>query len=109
KKSIAGWSTRSSRAAWSRPRSSARSRSSASRRRRSRATLPSRPPSKSASRSSRAPEMTTLVLADREALRAALDSGLIPAEVQAAPLQADVGDDGELLLDPQVEISRADR
>jgi hypothetical protein len=53
--------------------------------------------------------MTTLVLADREALRAALDSGLIPAEVQAAPLQFEVDDDGQLLLDPQVEISRADR
>ena len=53
--------------------------------------------------------MTTLVLADREALRTALDSGLIPAEVQAAPLQFDVDDTGQLLIDSQVEISRADR
>lgn len=53
--------------------------------------------------------MTTLVLADRQALRTALDSGLIPAEVQAAPLQFDVDDDGQLLLDPEGELSRADR
>jgi hypothetical protein len=51
--------------------------------------------------------MTTLVLADREALRAALDSGLIPAEVQAAPVQFDIDDDGRLLFAPQVEINRA--
>jgi hypothetical protein len=50
--------------------------------------------------------MTTLVLDDREALRAALDSGLIPAEVQAGPVQFDVDADGRLLLAPQVEINR---
>ncbi|HLT40179.1 MAG TPA: hypothetical protein VK034_28055, partial [Enhygromyxa sp.] len=53
--------------------------------------------------------MTTLVLTDREALRAALDSGLIPTAVQVAPLQFDVDAEGHLLIDPQVEISRADR
>lgn len=53
--------------------------------------------------------MTTLVLADREALQAALDTGLIPPVVQAGPLQLDVDDDGRLLIGPQVDINRADR
>ncbi len=53
--------------------------------------------------------MTTLVLVDREALRAALDSGLIPAEVQAGPVQFDLDGDGQLLLAPQVELARGDR
>jgi cellulose synthase operon protein C len=53
--------------------------------------------------------MSTLVFADREALRAALDSGLVPAEVQAGPVVFDTDEAGQLLLDPEIELERADR
>ena len=53
--------------------------------------------------------MSTFVFADREALRAALDSGLVPAEVQAGPVQCDVDEAGQLLLAPEVDLDRGDR
>ncbi|PRQ05513.1 hypothetical protein [Enhygromyxa salina] len=53
--------------------------------------------------------MSTLVIEDHDALRVALDSGLVPAVVQAAPVQFELDEDHRLLLAPSVEIGRAER
>ncbi|KIG14515.1 hypothetical protein DB30_06742 [Enhygromyxa salina] len=53
--------------------------------------------------------MSTLVIEDHDALRVALDSGLIPAAVQAAPVSFELDEDQRLLLEPSVEIGRSER
>jgi hypothetical protein len=53
--------------------------------------------------------MTTLVFEDLDALRAALDAGLVPAEVQAGAVAVEIDDDGCLQVETEIEISRVDR
>ncbi|PRP90425.1 hypothetical protein ENSA5_65170 [Enhygromyxa salina] len=57
--------------------------------------------------------MTTLVIEDLDALRAALAAGLVPSAMQAAPVRVEIDDDGSLLLEPGpgpgAELSRAAR
>jgi hypothetical protein len=52
--------------------------------------------------------MTTLVFEDLAALRAALDAGLVPADVQAGPVAVEIDDDGCLQVETDVELSRND-
>ncbi|MCA9698541.1 MAG: hypothetical protein KC431_13520, partial [Myxococcales bacterium] len=53
--------------------------------------------------------MSTLVFEDLSALRAALDAGLVPATIQAAPVAFAYDDDGKLLLEPSEDVARGDR
>jgi hypothetical protein len=53
--------------------------------------------------------MATLVIEDLPALQAALDSGLIPAAVQAAPVRVELDDEGRLVLETDKELGRPSR
>jgi hypothetical protein len=53
--------------------------------------------------------MTTLVFDDLDTLRAALDAGLVPTDVQAGAVAVEIDDDGCLQVETKVEISRVDQ
>lgn len=53
--------------------------------------------------------MATLVFADESALRAALESGLVPASVQAAPAEFGYDDDARPSFSPSADLSRTER
>lgn len=53
--------------------------------------------------------MTTLVFEDLDTLRAALDAGLVPADVQAGAVAVEIDADGCLQVETEIAISRADR
>jgi hypothetical protein len=53
--------------------------------------------------------MTTLVFDDLDTLRAALDAGLVPPDVQAGAVSVEIDDDGRLQVETEVAISRVDR
>jgi cellulose synthase operon protein C len=53
--------------------------------------------------------MQTLVIEDHEALRVALDSGLIPPAVQVAPIRFELDDNRHLVIEPTQEIPRSER
>lgn len=53
--------------------------------------------------------MSTLVIEGHEALRVALDSGLIPPAVQAAPVRFELDEDHRLLIESSEVIGRGER
>jgi hypothetical protein len=53
--------------------------------------------------------MTTLVFEDLDTLRAALDAGIVPAEVQASAVMVEIDEDGCVQVETEVAISRVDR